>query len=58
LDAVFTVGGTGFAPQDLTPEATTNVITKKTPQLTLAMALVALEITKYAVLSRLAKDWV
>jgi molybdopterin biosynthesis enzyme MoaB len=54
LDAIFTTGGTGFAPRDVTPEATKNVITKEAPQLTLAMALVSLEKTKFAVLSRFA----
>uniref|UniRef100_A0A182N791 MoaB/Mog domain-containing protein n=1 Tax=Anopheles dirus TaxID=7168 RepID=A0A182N791_9DIPT len=50
--AVFTTGGTGFAPRDVTPEATRAVITKEAPQLTLAMTLCSLEKTKFAVLSR------
>uniref|UniRef100_A0A182KD83 MoaB/Mog domain-containing protein n=1 Tax=Anopheles christyi TaxID=43041 RepID=A0A182KD83_9DIPT len=50
--AVFTTGGTGFAPRDVTPEATRAIITKEAPQLTLAMTLCSLEKTKFAVLSR------
>uniref|UniRef100_T1GEZ7 molybdopterin adenylyltransferase n=1 Tax=Megaselia scalaris TaxID=36166 RepID=T1GEZ7_MEGSC len=37
--AIFTTGGTGFAPRDVTPEATKAVIQKECPQLALAMAL-------------------
>uniref|UniRef100_A0A2M4AQU4 Putative molybdopterin biosynthesis protein n=2 Tax=Anopheles triannulatus TaxID=58253 RepID=A0A2M4AQU4_9DIPT len=50
--AIFTTGGTGFAPRDVTPEATRAVITKEAPQLSLAMTLRSLEKTKFAVLSR------
>lgn len=52
LDCVFTTGGTGFAPRDVTPEATRNVIHKKCPQLALAMALESFQKTKFAALSR------
>uniref|UniRef100_A0A8W7NZT4 MoaB/Mog domain-containing protein n=1 Tax=Anopheles atroparvus TaxID=41427 RepID=A0A8W7NZT4_ANOAO len=50
--AVFTTGGTGFAPRDVTPEATRAILTKEAPQLSLAMTLRSLEKTKFAVLSR------
>ncbi|XP_053657892.1 molybdenum cofactor synthesis protein cinnamon [Anopheles marshallii] len=50
--AVFTTGGTGFAPRDVTPEATRAIITKEAPQLTLAMTLCSMQKTKFAVLSR------
>lgn len=50
--AIFTTGGTGFAPRDVTPEATKAVLTKEAPQLTLAMTLKSLEKTQFAVLSR------
>ncbi|XP_058130038.1 molybdenum cofactor synthesis protein cinnamon [Anopheles ziemanni] len=50
--AIFTTGGTGFAPRDVTPEATRAVLTKEAPQLSLAMTLRSLEKTKFAVLSR------
>ncbi|XP_053693129.1 molybdenum cofactor synthesis protein cinnamon [Sabethes cyaneus] len=52
VNAIFTTGGTGFAPRDVTPEATKAVITKDAPQLSLAMTLKSLEKTKFAVLSR------
>ena len=52
LHCVITTGGTGFAPRDVTPEATRNVIHKECPQLALAMALESLQKTKFAVLSR------
>jgi gephyrin len=52
IDCIFTTGGTGFAPRDVTPEATKAVISKDAPQLTLAMSLKSLEKTKFAVLSR------
>lgn len=52
MSAIFTTGGTGFAPRDVTPEATKAILTKEAPQLTLAMTLKSLEKTKFAVLSR------
>ncbi|XP_055638140.1 molybdenum cofactor synthesis protein cinnamon [Toxorhynchites rutilus septentrionalis] len=50
--AIFTTGGTGFAPRDVTPEATKAVLTKEAPQLSLAMTLKSMEKTKFACLSR------
>ncbi|XP_055610414.1 molybdenum cofactor synthesis protein cinnamon [Uranotaenia lowii] len=52
VNAIFTTGGTGFAPRDVTPEATKAVLTKEAPQLSLAMTLTSLQKTKFAVLSR------
>lgn len=52
LNVIFTSGGTGFAPRDVTPEATKRVIEKDAPQLALLMGLKSLEKTKFAVLSR------
>lgn len=52
LHCIFTTGGTGFAPRDVTPEATRNVIHKECPQLALAMALESFEKTRFAALSR------
>ncbi|MDZ4159713.1 MAG: MogA/MoaB family molybdenum cofactor biosynthesis protein [Anaerolineaceae bacterium] len=53
-DIVLTTGGTGFAPRDVTPEATAGVIERPTPGLTEAMRRASLEITPHAMLSRAA----
>ncbi|KAG8294188.1 hypothetical protein J6590_003362 [Homalodisca vitripennis] len=52
LDAVFTTGGTGFAPRDVTPEATRNVIEKEAPAIPSAILYQSLAKTKMAMLSR------
>ena len=52
LDLVFTTGGTGFAPRDLTPEATKSVIEREAPGLIVAMLRDSLLITPHAMLSR------
>lgn len=49
---VMTTGGTGFAPRDVTPEATRNVIQRECPQLALRMALESFKKTEFASLSR------
>lgn len=46
------LGGTGFAPRDVTPEATRNVITKECPQFSQVMLLEGLKMTPFAALSR------
>ncbi|CAH1127449.1 unnamed protein product [Ceutorhynchus assimilis] len=51
-DVLFTVGGTGFAPSDVTPEATKAVIDKEAPGLTYAMISKSLAVTDMAMLSR------
>lgn len=56
LNVVFTTGGTGFSARDVTPEATRNVIEKEAPQLSLAMALLSLQKTPLAALSRYVKE--
>lgn len=53
LNCVLTTGGTGFAPRDVTPEATRKVIQRECPQLALAMALESFKKTHFAALSRL-----
>ena len=53
LDLIFTTGGTGFAPRDVTPEATRQVIEKEAPGLVLAMLRDSLEVTPHAMLSRM-----
>jgi molybdenum cofactor synthesis domain-containing protein len=52
IDLVITVGGTGFAPRDVTPEATRLVIERFTPGLDEAMRMTSLSKTPYAILSR------
>ncbi len=51
-DIVFTTGGTGFAPRDVTPEATLSVIEKNAPGIAEAIRHKSLEITPKAMLSR------
>jgi molybdopterin adenylyltransferase len=52
IDLVVTVGGTGFAPRDVTPEATREVVERFTPGLDEAMRAASLSRTPHAVLSR------
>lgn len=52
VQVIFTTGGTGFAPRDVTPEATKSVIDRECPQLALAMALESFKKTPFAALSR------
>jgi molybdenum cofactor synthesis domain-containing protein len=53
LDLILTTGGTGFAPRDITPEATRQVIHKETPGLIFAMLRDSLAVTPHAMLSRM-----
>ncbi len=53
LDLILTSGGTGFAPRDVTPEATRQVIHRETPGLVFAMLRDSLAITPHAMLSRM-----
>ncbi|XP_021365763.1 gephyrin-like isoform X2 [Mizuhopecten yessoensis] len=53
LDLVLTTGGTGFAPRDVTPEATKSILEKEAPGMTIAMLKKSLEVTDLAMLSRL-----
>ena len=52
LDLILTTGGTGFAPRDVTPEATRDVIEREAPGLAEAMRATSLMITPHAMLSR------
>lgn len=51
-DVILTTGGTGFAPRDVTPEATRRVVERLTPGLDEAMRAASLKITAHAMLSR------
>ncbi len=51
-DIIFTTGGTGLSPRDVTPEATADVIEKSVPGISEAIRLKSLEITSKAMLSR------
>ena len=53
LTLILTTGGTGFAPRDVTPEATKKVIERETPGLVHAMMSGSLNVTPMAMLSRL-----
>ncbi|MBC8447845.1 MAG: molybdopterin adenylyltransferase [Chloroflexi bacterium] len=54
LDLVLTTGGTGFAPRDVTPEATRAVLQREAPGLAEAMRAASLRVTPHAMLSRAA----
>jgi len=54
LDLIFTTGGTGMSPRDVTPEATLNVVDRLVPGIPEAMRAKSLEITNRAMLSRAA----
>ena len=51
---IVTTGGTGFAPRDVTPEATTAVCQRLTPGIPEAMRSASMAITPRAMLSRAA----
>ena len=51
-DIVFTTGGTGFAPRDVTPEATCAVIERSAPGISEAIRMKSLAVTPNAMLSR------
>ena len=52
IDLVVTVGGTGFSPRDVTPEASRAVLERFTPGLDEAMRAASLPKTAHAMLSR------
>jgi molybdenum cofactor synthesis domain-containing protein len=51
-DVILATGGTGFAPRDVTPEATRAVVERLTSGLDEAMRSASLKITPHAMLSR------
>jgi molybdenum cofactor synthesis domain-containing protein len=51
-DIVLTTGGTGFAPRDVTPEATLSIIDREAPGLAEAMRAASAKHSAHAMLSR------
>jgi molybdopterin adenylyltransferase len=51
-DVILATGGTGFAPRDVTPEATRSVVDRLTPGLDEVMRSASLQVTPHAMLSR------
>ena len=51
-DVILTTGGTGFAPRDVTPEATNAVIDRAAPGISEAIRMKSLTVTPNAMLSR------
>jgi molybdenum cofactor synthesis domain-containing protein len=52
VNLILTTGGTGFAPRDITPEATRSVIERETPGIVEALRAESRKITQHAMLSR------
>jgi molybdopterin adenylyltransferase len=52
VDVILTTGGTGFAPRDVTPEATLSVIDREAPGLAEAMRAASSTRSPHAMLSR------
>ncbi|HKL13490.1 MAG TPA: molybdopterin adenylyltransferase [Halanaerobiales bacterium] len=52
IDLILTTGGTGFAPRDVTPEATQAVMDKDVPGIADLMRMETINITRKAALSR------
>ena len=51
-DLIFTTGGTGLTPDDVTPEATRAVLSREAPGFAEAMRWAAIQITPHGMLSR------
>jgi molybdopterin adenylyltransferase len=52
VDIILTTGGTGFAPRDITPEATRSIIDREAPGLAEAMRQASAAKSRHAMLSR------
>lgn len=52
VDVILTTGGTGFAPRDVTPEATMAVVDRLAPGISEAIRMKSLAVTNRAMLSR------
>lgn len=51
-DIIFTTGGTGFSPRDITPEATKSVVDKEVPGISEYLRMKGLAQTNKSILSR------
>lgn len=54
VDLVLTTGGTGFSENDVTPEATLDIVERQVPGIPEAMRAYSMQFTKRAMLSRAA----
>jgi molybdopterin adenylyltransferase len=52
INLIITTGGTGFAPRDITPEATLKIVQRLAPGLAEAMRATSLQKTPHAMLTR------
>ncbi len=52
IELILTTGGTGFAPRDITPEATLSVLQRQAPGIAEALRAESLKVTQHAMLSR------
>ncbi len=52
VNLILTTGGTGFAPRDVTPEATQRVILREAPGIAEVIRQESLKVTRHAMLSR------
>ena len=52
VNLLLTTGGTGFAPRDVTPEATRQVLEREAPGIAEALRAESLKVTRHAMLSR------
>ncbi len=52
IDLILTTGGTGFAPRDVTPEATLDVLERQAPGFAEMMRMKSFQVTAHAMLSR------
>ncbi|MEW6088286.1 MAG: MogA/MoaB family molybdenum cofactor biosynthesis protein [bacterium] len=52
IDLIFTTGGTGLGPRDVTPEATNEVIEKQLPGFSEAMRVKNMNNTPFSIISR------
>jgi len=50
LHLIITTGGTGFAPRDITPEATKAVLEREAPGIVVALVSASLRVTPHAML--------